>query len=75
MSVYGVANHPRIYCNWGGILMELNLVTPGSNIRKYRQQHNLTIEGLAEIVLLSPSYLGLIERDQRRIGIDKLWHS
>ena len=55
--------------------MELNLVTLGSNIKKYRQQHNLTIEGLAEIDSLSPSYLGLIERGQRRIGIDKLWHS
>ena len=54
--------------------MELNLVTLGSNIRKHRKLHHLTIEQLAEIADLSPSYLGLVERGQRKIAIDKLWH-
>ncbi len=53
--------------------MELFLKTLGSNIRKYRQSMNLTLEQLAEILAISPSYLGLVERGKRKISIDKLW--
>ncbi|WP_313558823.1 helix-turn-helix domain-containing protein [Ruminiclostridium cellobioparum] len=52
--------------------MEYNLTVLGKRIREERTSRNLTIEQLAEIVTLSPSYLGLVERGERGLSVEKL---
>ncbi len=52
--------------------MEYNLKVLGRRVREERTCRNLTIEQLAELVSLSPSYLGLVERGERGLSLDKL---
>lgn len=52
--------------------MKIDYKVLGGKIRKIRLKHNLTIEQLAEILNLSASYVGLIERGQRGISIEIL---
>jgi len=52
--------------------MKINYKALGGKIRQIRLRHNLTIEQLAEIMNLSASYVGLIERGQRGISIEIL---
>ncbi len=44
----------------------------GLNIRENRKKRNLSIEQLAELLDVSGSFLGLVERGQRGLGIEKL---
>ncbi|MEW9122207.1 MAG: helix-turn-helix transcriptional regulator [Thermotaleaceae bacterium] len=53
--------------------MPINYKSIGQKIRKERTMHHLTLEKLAEILDLSPSYMGLIERGQRGISIETLY--
>lgn len=53
--------------------MELSLEILGTRIREERIKRNLTIEQLAEIVDLSPSFLGLVERSERGLSLEKLY--
>lgn len=53
--------------------MEIDYRSIGKKIRKERVIRNLTLEQLAEILDLSPSYMGLIERGQRGISIETLY--
>ncbi|WP_432662527.1 helix-turn-helix transcriptional regulator [Wukongibacter baidiensis] len=52
--------------------MEYSQQVLGDHIRNQRQKRNITIEQLAELVDISPSFLGLVERGQRGLSIDKL---
>ncbi len=52
--------------------MDIDYIALGKKIRQERIKKNLTIEELAEILGLSPSYMGLIERGQRGISIETL---
>lgn len=44
----------------------------GKRIREERIKRNLTIEQLSELIDLSPSFLGLVERGARGLSIEKL---
>ncbi len=44
----------------------------GNRIREERAKKNLSIEQLAELVDVSPSFLGLVERGDRALGLEKL---
>lgn len=44
----------------------------GSRIRDARKKSNLTIEKLCEMLDISPSFLGSVERGESRISIEKL---
>lgn len=46
--------------------------TIGENIRYIRQQRNMSLEDLAEIINVTPGFLGLVERGQRGTDISKL---
>lgn len=52
--------------------MEYNLSVLGKRIREERTSRSLTIEQLSELVNLSPSYLGLVERGERGLSVEKL---
>ena len=45
----------------------------GTRIREERLKRKFTIEELSEMIDLSPSYLGLVERGERSLGIKKLY--
>jgi len=47
--------------------------TLGSRIRQERLKKGWTIEHLSELVDLSPSSLGLVERSNRALSIEKLY--
>lgn len=53
--------------------MEIDYISLGKKIRQERVNKNLTLEQLAEILGLSASYMGLIERGQRGISIETLY--
>lgn len=44
----------------------------GGRIRFEREKHGLSREAFAEIIDLSPFYIGQIERDERNMSIDTL---
>lgn len=44
----------------------------GQNIRKERLEHNISIDELAEMLGLSPAFVGLIERGQRGAKLDNI---
>ncbi|MDR1689962.1 MAG: helix-turn-helix domain-containing protein [Clostridiales bacterium] len=46
--------------------------TIGENIRFERQQRNMSLEDLAEILGITPGFLGLVERGHRGTDISKL---
>ena len=48
------------------------LDTAGTRIRFLREKHGISREAFAEIVGLSPFYIGQIERDERSMSIDSL---
>ncbi|MDR0854175.1 MAG: helix-turn-helix domain-containing protein [Clostridiales Family XIII bacterium] len=45
--------------------------TIGKNIRKYREARHLTREQLAEAIGLDTGYLGMCERGERQLGLNK----
>jgi len=51
----------------------LNWIEIGLRIKKLRQTNKITIERLCEIIGVSPSFVGLIERGDSRISIDNLY--
>lgn len=55
----------------GGHIMSL-LHIFASNVKKYRQQQNLSQEQLAELSGLHRTYISSIEREQRNISIDNI---
>jgi transcriptional regulator with XRE-family HTH domain len=46
-------------------------ITIGKNIRMYREARNLTREELAEAIGLDTGYLGMCERGERQLGLNK----
>lgn len=44
----------------------------GKRIRQLREQHGVTQFELSEIIDISPSYMGLIERGQRQLTIKRM---
>ncbi len=52
--------------------MDLDWKVIGARIRKLRKNNNITIERLCEIIGASPSFIGLVERGESGIGIEKL---
>lgn len=52
---------------------EFNFKEFGSRIRNARKKSDFTIEKLCEIVDISPSFLGSVERGESRISIEKLY--
>ncbi|EKQ57236.1 MULTISPECIES: helix-turn-helix transcriptional regulator [unclassified Clostridium] len=52
--------------------MEFDIKILGVRIREERMKRKLTIEELAEIINVSPSFLGLVERGDRGVSIEKL---
>jgi len=51
----------------------LNWTEIGLRIKDLRQTNKITIERLCEIIGVSPSFVGLIERGDSRISIDNLY--
>jgi len=49
-----------------------NRVIIGKNIRKYREEHSLSIDELAEMLNLSPAFIGLVERGKRGSKLENL---
>jgi transcriptional regulator with XRE-family HTH domain len=43
----------------------------GENIRSYREARHMTREQLAEAVTLDTGYLGMCERGERQLGLNK----
>jgi transcriptional regulator with XRE-family HTH domain len=43
----------------------------GNNIRKFRKLRNLTREKLAEALNIDTGYLGMCERGERQLGLNK----
>lgn len=52
--------------------MKDNLKYIGENIRSIRRSKNLTIDSLSEIVDISPSFLGTIERGESSLSVETL---
>jgi len=50
--------------------MEQNLL--GKRIREERKKHNLTQEQLAELLSVSTTYIGYVERGERNLTLPKL---
>ena len=48
----------------------MDYILLGQRIRRYRQEKNLTQEQLAELVGISPSFLGHIERGSRIASLE-----
>lgn len=51
---------------------DLNFIEIGARIRAERERLNLTREKLAEIIGLSPFYIGQLERGDRKMSVDTL---
>ena len=54
-----------------GDLMDLKMIL-GKNIKYYRYKKMLTQEAMAEILDVSPNYIGRLERGQHTPSIDKV---
>jgi transcriptional regulator with XRE-family HTH domain len=54
-------------------LKSLNWIDIGSRIKELRQRNKITIERLCEIIGVSPSFIGLIERGDSGISVDNLY--
>lgn len=52
--------------------MITNNVIIGRNIRRFREEHELSIDELAEMLRLSSAFIGLIERGKRGAKLDNL---
>lgn len=50
----------------------MNQTALGKRIREERKKSNLTQEQLAELINVSATYVGLIERGERSLTLDKL---
>lgn len=55
------------------MLVELDMTILGARIREERTKRGLTIEELSELIDVSPSFLGLVERADRGLGFDKVY--
>ncbi len=53
--------------------MKIDYTKLGNRIKEERLKRNLSREELAEIIDISPSFLGLIERAERGLSIDTLY--
>ena len=54
-----------------GDMMNLKIIL-GKNIKFYRYKNRLTQEKLAEILDVSPNYIGRIERGQHNPSLEKI---
>lgn len=52
--------------------MRYSIDALGNRIRNERNKRNLTIEEFAELIQVSSSYLGLIERGERHVSLNTL---
>lgn len=52
--------------------MKYHIENIGTRIRDERTKRNISIEKLAEILDISPSHMGLVERGERGISIEVL---
>lgn len=52
---------------------ELNWNEIGGRLKKLRRKNNITIERLCEIIGVSTSFIGLIERGESRVSVDNLY--
>lgn len=52
--------------------MNLDWKVIGARIRELRKNNNITIERLCEIIGVSPSFIGLVERGESGVSIEKL---
>lgn len=50
-----------------------NLIIYGKRLREVRKQKNLTQEKLAEILGMSPNFIGMIERGERNTTVDNMF--
>jgi len=48
----------------------MSLESLGKNIRKYRIKNNLRQEDLAEKTILSPNYIGMVERGEKTPSLE-----
>lgn len=46
----------------------------GFRVRELRLQHNLTQENLAEMICVSPSFIGHIERGEKKSSLETMNH-
>lgn len=53
--------------------ININYENIGKNIKKLRLKNGYTQEELSELVDITCSYVGQIERNERKISIDKLY--
>jgi len=56
------------------IPIKIDRLLIGKNIRDMRNKHSLTIDELANELKVTPAYLGLIERGERNVTLNKLCH-
>ena len=54
--------------------LKIDKVLIGKNIRNMRNKHSITIDELAKELDISAAYLGLIERGDRNVTLNKLCH-
>ena len=52
--------------------MSYNINKLGERIRSEREKINLSREKLAEMINISPSFLGLVERGDRKLSLEKI---
>ena len=45
----------------------------GSRVRELRKEKNLTQSELAELIGLSPNFIGMVERGERNTSVDKIF--
>jgi transcriptional regulator with XRE-family HTH domain len=68
-----MANSLLIVCRSIGILFHMTLEEIiGSNVRGFRKRLGLTQEGLAELAVLHPTFVGDIERSNANMSIETL---
>ena len=54
--------------------IKIDKILIGKNIRNMRGKHSMTIEELSKELKISTAYLGLIERGERNVTLNKLCH-
>lgn len=62
-----------INCNHNFYMNNKNLIIYGKRLREVRKQKNLTQEKLAEILGMSPNFIGMIERGERNTTVDNMF--
>ena len=55
------------------MMMELNYELIGQQVRKFRDERNLTQEKLAEHIDMSAQFICYIEKGRKRASLNSLW--